>query len=146
MKGRDGMVHLIVVTHGDLGASLIRAVEMIAGKQEKVSACGLFPDQSRDDLKEELEHSLADNEKSFLILIDMYGGSPSITATMLAKGKSNIEVISGVNLPMILEAVMARDNLNLDELAEHLVESTQRSIVRVKKILDEAVEGGDLQS
>ncbi len=136
------MVHVIVVTHGDLGSSLIRAVKMIAGQQDKLMAYGLFPDQSREDLAAELEQGLADQEQSYLILTDMYGGSPSITATMLAKGRDNIEVISGVNLPMILEAVMTRDNLSLEKLAAYIVDNTQKSIVRVKKILDEGLTGG----
>jgi len=123
------MINLVIVTHGDLGDALIRTTEMIAGPSEGLFAVSLRPDESPEGLGDKLAAVLRPIEgQETILLIDLFGGTPyNVAARQVLK--KNVECLTGVNLPMLLELVMARDNAaSLAALAESITQKGQESI------------------
>ena len=131
------MIGILVVTHADLGSALIDTVEFILGKeQEKLLAVSINiqdnPDSLRKKIKTGIKKVRTDN--GVLILTDMFGGTPSnLSYSFLEEG--HVEVISGVNLPILLKAVNARKKLDMEALTSVLVELGKKSISLASGIL-----------
>jgi len=129
------MIHIVVVSHGDLGEALIRAAEMIAGPTEGLYAVSLRPDDSPESLGEKLEATLqviAGQET--LLLIDLFGGTPyNVGARQVLK--ENVECVTGANLPMLLELIMSRDEASLSELAQDITRAGQESVKNLGPML-----------
>jgi len=123
------MINLVIVAHGDLGDALIRATEMIAGPSEGLFAVSLRPGESPEGLGDKLAAALRPIEgQETILLIDLFGGTPyNVAARQILK--ENVECVTGVNLPILLELVMARDNAaSLAALAESITQKGQQSI------------------
>jgi len=129
------MINLVIVSHGDLGAALIRAAEMIAGPTEGLYAVPLLPGDSPEALGEKLEAALQPIQgQDTLLLIDLFGGTPyNVGARQVLK--PNVECVTGVNLPMLLELIMARDGASLKELAADITRLGQESIKNLRPLL-----------
>jgi PTS system mannose-specific IIA component len=123
------MISLLVVTHGNLGKELINSAELIAGKQDDVVSLGLFLEDGIDNFKERVHEKIlsTDQGEGVLVFVDLYGGSPcNVTAMSMRSQKdleqSKVECITGVNLPMILEAMTMRKSMSLRELKNHCMQ------------------------
>ena len=129
------MFNIIVVSHGDLGEALLRAVEMIAGPQERVFAVGIEPGQSPDAFSDALEEMLRETAPApTLVLIDLLGGTPyNVAARRVVAGR--VECITGANLPMLLELVMSRDELPLSDLAASIEKAGRESVRNLRPLL-----------
>ncbi|MBQ4178802.1 MAG: PTS fructose transporter subunit IIA [Elusimicrobia bacterium] len=132
------MINIMILSHCELTKELIKTAEVIAGKQENL----FYIDQ---DIKNENLISLQgkiseilkkiNNDKGTLILTDMLGGTPCNASVLLTKS-FNIEVLTGVNLPMILSAVFASKTVNTaKELADKVLADGKKSIVNAKQLL-----------
>lgn len=114
-------IPLLLVTHGHLGAAFIEAMEDVAGIQKDVKSFHISAEDDLDEKKEELACILRNyqDRPGVLILTDMFGGIPSNMAMSEAGVLKNVELISGVNLPMLVKLVNLRekDVLSLHELA-----------------------------
>lgn len=118
------MIGILLITHGNLGREFIKSSELIIGKQSGVSALGLFHGDSIEEFNNTVKDNILkmDQGKGVLVLVDIFGGSPSNVTFLNLKeigGKVNFKYITGVNMPMFLEACMMRGLLELDELADH---------------------------
>ncbi len=123
------MISLLVVTHGNLGKELIKSAELIAGKQDDVAALGLFLEDGIDSFKERVNDKIQslNRGEGVMVFVDLYGGSPCNVMAINMKDQKNlkqseIECISGVNLPMILEAMTMRKSMSLRELKNHCMQ------------------------
>lgn len=131
------MIGILVVTHANLASTLIETLEFILGKeQENLLPISIDikedPDSLRKKIKQGISKLMSDN--GVLIFTDMFGGTPSNLAySFLEEGK--IEVISGVNLPLLLKAVTAREKMDMETLTTSLVEHGKRSISLASGIL-----------
>ncbi len=131
------MTGILVVTHGNLASTLIETLEFIMGKeQENLLPISIDikedPDSLRKKIKQGISKVMTDN--GVLIFTDMFGGTPSNLAySFLEEGK--VEVISGVNLPLLLKAVTARKKMDMETLTTSLVEHGKRSISLASGIL-----------
>ncbi len=99
------MVGLVVVTHGNLASELVRTAQLILGPLEQVQAVGFHPHEPENDMFARLESAVTamDTGDGVLILVDMFGGTPSnLSLRLLQPGK--VEVVTGVSLPMLLKA------------------------------------------
>ncbi|HQU02928.1 MAG TPA: PTS fructose transporter subunit IIA, partial [Acetobacteraceae bacterium] len=98
------MIGLVLVTHGDLGLSLRSAMEHVVGKQKAVATVCVGADAQIEDLRVELTGRIADVDHGdgVVLLTDMFGGTPSNLA-MSMMVRPDIEVIAGVNLPMLVK-------------------------------------------
>jgi len=131
------MTGILIVTHANLGASLIDTLEFILGaKQEKLDAISIDIKQDPESLRKKIKRGIKDVycENGVIILTDMFGGTPSNLAyAFLEEGK--VEVISGVNLPILLKAVTTREKMEIKELTAALIEHGKKSISLASDIL-----------
>jgi len=129
------MINVVVVTHGDFGEALIRAAEMIVGPQENVRAVALLPEESPDGFGDKLDAALADVDgQDTLLLIDLFGGTPCNVSSRQVL-RANTEVITGMNMAMVIEALTSRDSTPLCELAVRVTEAGQKAVVNLKPLL-----------
>ena len=103
------MIGLVLVTHGRLAAEFVTAMEHVVGPQEAIEAICIGPDDDMEGRRKDIADAIAkvDQGKGVIILTDLFGGTPSNLAISLMKGE-NVEVIAGVNLPMLIRLEGAR--------------------------------------
>jgi len=129
------MINVVVVTHGDFGQALVRSAEMIVGAQENVRAVALLPEESPTGFGDKLDAALADLEgQDILLLIDLFGGTPCNVASRKVL-QANTEVITGMNMAMLIEALTSRDCMPLSELVVQVTEAGQKAVVDLKPLL-----------
>ncbi len=137
------MIGIMVVAHGALAEELINSVGMIMGRVPLLRGVGLGSDQGLDDLEREIEKAWRGLEQGgaeqVLVLVDMFGGSCSNVAARMVSEKEakQAAVITGVNLPMVLEAAIDRDLYSLEALVNKIVEAGRKSIVDVRAVMAE---------
>ncbi|HOW99984.1 MAG TPA: PTS sugar transporter subunit IIA [Deltaproteobacteria bacterium] len=130
------MVGIIVVAHGRLAEALSEAAEMIVGRMEGFRACSFFQGSEVDKLRKTLKTSIKEvnTGQGVIILTDMFGGTPSnISLSFLEEGE--LEVITGVNLPMVITALTKREGKSLKDLAQTLKEQGSHNISIASEIL-----------
>jgi PTS system mannose-specific IIA component len=131
------MIGIVVVTHSQLGEALIEAAEFIVGSRpEGVVSVSIDLNQNVDKLREKVAAGIkkAGREQGVLLLTDMFGGTPSnISYSFLEEGR--VEVLSGVNLPILVHAMNSRDKMGLSELAAGLETFGRKSITLASGIL-----------
>ncbi|WP_057874089.1 PTS sugar transporter subunit IIA [Loigolactobacillus rennini] len=106
------MIAIIVASHGKFSESILESSRMIFGDQEKVQAVTFMPNESTDDLKKKFENAMATfaPEDQILFLIDLFGGSPfNVASQIVAENLNKYALITGLNLPLLLEAYTVRD-------------------------------------
>jgi mannose PTS system EIIA component len=123
------MIGLIVVTHGNLAREFVAALEHVVGPQQQIAAISIFPD---DDM-EERRNAIIEAAKSVntgdgvIILTDMFGGTPSnLSISVMDAG--NIEVIAGVNLPMLVKLARVREEAALGDALKQAQEAGRKYI------------------
>ncbi|MBP8984923.1 MAG: PTS sugar transporter subunit IIA [Syntrophobacterales bacterium] len=137
--GRMSMVGVLIITHGDLGRELINAAEMIKGPLEGVVFVSVNYSKGVEDLKKEIKASIkkVDSGDGTLIFTDLFGGTPSnISLSFLKEGK--VEVVTGVNLPMLLKLDM-RGEKKLSELASLIRDYGRKNIYLASEVLSKEV-------
>lgn len=129
------MVAIIIGTHGKLSQELLRASEMIYGKQNNITTIDFEPEEGTNSLKIKYEEALRrlDISKGVLILVDLFGGSPYNVAINMAMNREEIQVITGVNLPMILGVYSLREKGKFKELVEVAQSSGKLGIIPFKR-------------
>ena len=129
------MVAIIIGTHGKLSQELLRASEMIYGKQNNITTIDFEPEEGTHSLKIKYEEALRrlDISKGVLILVDLFGGSPYNVVINMAMDREEIQVITGVNLPMILGVYSLREKGELKELVEVAQSSGKLGIIPFKR-------------
>ena len=101
------MIGILVVTHGNVARELVNALEMIIGAQERVEALSIDWEVDVDEAKGHIGKAIAlCGKKSVLVLTDMFGGTP--TNLVLPFAGEEVEVVTGVNLPMLIKACQIR--------------------------------------
>ena len=131
------MTGIVIVTHGQLGDALIEAAQLIIGeKPEAVASVSISTQPNADKMREKIEKKIKEVNQGdgILILTDMFGGSPSnLSYSFLEEGK--IEVISGVNLPILLKSIDVRKKMQLAEGVEKIIDFGKRSVASASSIL-----------
>ncbi|WJZ03663.1 mannose/fructose/sorbose PTS transporter subunit IIA [Corynebacterium freiburgense] len=112
------MVCIIIAAHGKCAPALIDSAEMIAGKLENVHAVTFLPGQGPEDLLEEYGNIVGESTDDLLLLVDLFGGSPFNAGARFVADRDRADVVSGVNIPMLIEVFTAarRPNVTLDKL------------------------------
>lgn len=102
----------MIGTHGVAAEQLLRTTEMLIGEQENVSFIDFIPGENADTLFDKYTQKLADldTSKGVLFLVDTWGGSPFNAASRIVNENSNYDIITGVNVPMLVETFMCRDD------------------------------------
>ncbi len=131
------MIGIVIVTHKHLGDALIDAAEFILGNRpEAMIPVSINLNENADKLRRKIAEGIkkVDKKKGVLILTDMFGGTPSnLSYSFLEEGR--VEVISGVNLPILIKAANTRKEMELSKLAESLEAYGKKSISLASGIL-----------
>lgn len=128
-------IAIVIGTHGWAAEQLLKTAEMLLGEQENVGWIDFVPGENAETLIEKYNAQLAklDTSKGVLFLVDTWGGSPFNAASRIVVDKEQYEVIAGVNIPMLVETLMARDdNPSFDELVAIAVETGREGVKALK--------------
>ena len=131
------MIGVLVTTHGNVGAELIKAVEMIKGATQGVLHLSMDQTKGVEELKKELTAAIKklDQGQGVLILTDLFGGTPSnIALSLLKTGK--VEVVTGVNLPMLLKLSEMQEGVSLKDFAVYIRDYGMKNIYLASEILN----------
>jgi PTS system mannose-specific IIA component len=122
------MIGLVLVAHAGVAAELLAAAEMIVGRLELAEAVGITPDASAAAVMGSIKEAVARvSGEGAIIMTDMFGGTPSnMGLSFLEEGR--VEVLTGVNLPMVIRFTQDRERLGVVELALKLKESGREGI------------------
>jgi PTS system mannose-specific IIA component len=123
------MIGVVVVTHGQLAIELVNAAEMIVGDLPQFTAVSIGWHDEMNDARDEIAQAIdrVRGEEGVLLLTDMFGGTPSnLGLTFLEKGR--IEVITGVNLPMLIKLASLRGSQDLLAVAMEMREHGRNAI------------------
>jgi len=129
------MIGLVVVCHENMGHELVKAAEMIVGKIEAVATVSVKQESAPEALRDELQAAIkrVDQKHGVMLFTDMFGGTPSNIA--LAALGDTTEVVTGVNLSMIIKFANHRDERSIIELSRLVQEAAQKSIVIASQML-----------
>ncbi len=129
---------VLIVSHYRLGEELLQALRLIVPECPRFYAVGIDPKQSVDEMRSAIAAALheADQGEGVLVLTDMFGGTPSnISLSFLDERK--VEVVTGINLPMLIKLATLTEDKPLDELATFIKEYGQRNISVASELLPE---------
>ena len=136
------MVGIIIVTHGRLGSELLNTLEMIVGRpQENMIAIDILHADKRDNIKDKISKIMKKLDKGdgILILTDLFGGTAcNIGLSFLHN--NHVEVITGINLPMLIKLSTASHTGQLDSLKKILVDYGRHNIVLASEVLNKELE------
>jgi len=130
------VIAIIVITHGQFGQELLRTAQDIAGRQDKVASLSVTPDMGLDQVSQALGDAMQrlSSADGTLILVDMLGGTPCNTSLLKTKDMPS-EIVTGVNLYMLLSSFTHRGDRDLTSLAAKVSEDGRRAIVLAKDLL-----------
>ena len=124
-------IAIVIATHGRAAEQLLKTTEMLLGEQTNVGSVDFIAGENTDTLIEKYQHELSglSTSEGVLFLTDTWGGSPFNAATRLANDQATYNVIAGVNVPMLIETFMARDDgPTLDELIAIALEAGREGV------------------
>ncbi len=123
------MIGLVLVTHGGLAREFIAATEHVVGVQSNIGAVCIEPDDDMDQRRKDILAAVAevDNGAGVIVLTDMFGGTPSNLAISIMD-KAHVEIIAGVNLPMLIKLASIRDSSALADVVASAQEAGRKYI------------------
>lgn len=130
------MIGIVVITHGMLSGQLLATASLIMGSAENVQAVTFTSRDSLDDLRKNAGTAIEPYlEEGCLVLTDIMGGSATNICVEFMKNEK-VEIITGVNLPMLLDAIGRREVADIKELARKVQESGCKSIINLKEFFE----------
>ncbi len=130
------MIGMLLVTHGRLAEELIAALEHVVGPQVNISAVCIGPDDDMEQRRAQILEAVAQAEEGngVVLLTDMFGGTPSNLAISIMD-KANVEVIAGVNLPMLIKLASVRQTESLEQATQSAQEAGRKYINIASRLL-----------
>lgn len=123
------MIGIVIVSHADLAKQFVLAIEHVVGKQKNLTYVCIHPKDDMEKKRKEIIKNIktVDSGKGVIITTDMFGGTPSnLAISNLESGK--VEVIAGVNLPMLVKMISDREKIKLEELVKVSQEAGKKYI------------------
>lgn len=123
------MIGMVVVTHGRLAEEFIAAMEHVVGPQSALQAVSIGPDDDMEQRRQDILDAVSqvDEGSGVILLTDMFGGTPSNLAISIMDS-TNVEVIAGINLPMLIKLASVRAECSMDEAVTAAQESGKKYI------------------
>ena len=138
------MVGIVLASHGELAAGVRQTSSMVFGDQENVAVVSLEPSMGPDDFRANLEKAVAtlEDREQVLFLVDLWGGTPFNQTTAFAKGHDTWAIVTGLSLPMVIEAFSARidPSKTAHEIAAHIVGEARKAVRVLPEELEPAPE------
>jgi PTS system mannose-specific IIA component len=131
-------IGVVIVTHYRLGEEFLQALRLIVPDPPEFRAVAVEPDQSADDMRAAIDAALsaADEGQGVLVLTDMFGGTPSNISLSFLDDR-RVEVVTGLNLPMLIKLATLREEKSLEDLAIFIKDYGRRNISVAREILPE---------
>ena len=131
-------IGVVIVTHYQIGAEFLHALRLIVPNAPDFLSVSIDPKQSVDEMRELIEQALkrADRGAGVLVLTDMFGGTPSNMSLSFVE-ETGVEVVTGLNLPMLIKLATLTEDKTLEELATFIKSYGQRNISVASEILPE---------
>ncbi|AKG34198.1 PTS sugar transporter subunit IIA [Paenibacillus durus] len=136
------MIGVIVGTHGKFSEELLRSTSMVFGELENVAGVTFEPGESVNGLVDKFKAALdtIDWSDGLIFLVDLFGGSPYNAASRIAANYENMDIVSGVNLPMIVDVMVNRSTEQLGDLADLAIRAGQDSMKSFRSIKNSQTE------
>jgi mannose PTS system EIIA component len=130
------MVGILVVSHGRLAETLISSVEFLVGNLHKIRGVPIWPKDQEKEVEDRIKKKMVEvnDGEGVLILTDILGGTPT-NLSLSCSQNEKVEVVTGVNLPMLLTLSSYRKGKSLEEISRLAKKSGRRSIILAKKLL-----------
>ena len=138
------MIGMVLVTHGRLAEELRHAMEHVVGPQQAVATVCIGPDDDMERTRADIRQSIADVDQGdgVVVLTDMFGGTPSNLAMQMANGERPVEVLAGVNLPVLVKLAKLRGSEPLAEAVDHALAAGRKYMASGR----EMAAGGPVQT
>jgi PTS system mannose-specific IIA component len=132
------MIGLVIVTHGRLAEEFISALEHIVGPQKRVESVCIGPEDNMENRRGDILAAVdrAEGGAGVIVLTDMFGGTPSNLAISILK-EANVEVLAGVNLPLLVKLASVRKSADLEEAVTEAYAAGRKYIKRSSELLDQ---------
>ncbi len=132
-------IGVVIVTHYELGDQFLQALRLIVPDAPEFLSVSVAPDQPVDELRSAIGARLAqaDHGDGVLVLTDMFGGTPS-NMSLSFLGEHHVEIVTGVNLPMLIKLATLGEEKSLEDLARFIKEYGQRNISVAIELVPEA--------
>ena len=113
------MISVLISTHGNTASRLLDTTEMIIGKQDNVAAVDFERGMGADDLRAKIDEALKnlDQSEGVLFLVDLFSGTPFNVSSQIALADEKMDIVTGVNVPMLLETLFAREATDIRTVA-----------------------------
>ena len=123
------MIGMVLVTHGRLALELVSALEHVVGPQSQVASICIGPDDDMEQRREDIVAAVekAESGSGVVVLTDMFGGTPSNLAISIMEN-ANVEVIAGVNLPLLIKLASLRSSTTLSDAVVQAQEAGRKYI------------------
>ena len=130
------MIGVVIVTHGRLAHEFRAALEHVVGPQEQLETVSIGPDDDLDERRADMLAALArvDNGNGVVVLTDMFGGTPS-NLSISCMSRPKVEVIAGINLPMLVKLAKVRNELPLPEAVAAAQEAGRKYVTIASRVL-----------
>lgn len=125
------MVGIILASHGEFAEGIDQSGSMIFGEQANVKPCILKPSEGPQDIRKKMEDAIAsfDQQDEILFLVDLWGGTPFNQASALKDGHESWAIVTGLNLPMLIEAYASRMSMDTaHEIAMHIAKTAKEGV------------------
>ena len=133
------MIGLVLVTHGRLAEEFVVAMEHVVGKQDRIATISIGPEDDMEGRRADIATAIreVDSGRGVIVLTDLFGGTPSnLAISLLEAGK--VEVIAGINLPMLIRLGGARKTMKVTEAVAAAREAGKKYITVASEVLGEA--------
>jgi mannose PTS system EIIA component len=133
---KNAMIGMVLVTHGRLACEFRSALEHVVGPQKQLSVITIDPDDDMDGRRQDIMDAIhgVDTGAGVVVLTDMFGGTPSNLAISAMNG-SNVEVVAGINLPMLIKLASVRDDAKLQDAVVQAQDAGRKYINVASRIL-----------
>ena len=130
------MIGVVLVTHGNLATELVKVMEHVVGPQDQLTTITIDPDDDMEKRREDILNSVqfVDKGLGVIILTDMFGGTPSNLAISIME-QAKIDIIAGVNLPMLIKLASVRSTETISEAVAQAREAGQKYILVAAQVL-----------
>lgn len=132
------MIGMVLVTHGNLANEFVGALQHVLGDQKQIATVCIGPDDNMEKRRIDIIQSIAevDKGKGVILLTDMFGGTPSNLAISVMDQK-NVEVITGINLPMLIKMASVRNTSNMTDTVNYAQEAGRKYINIAKQLISQ---------
>ncbi|KAF2988821.1 PTS sugar transporter subunit IIA [Methylocystis sp. MJC1] len=131
------MIGMVLVTHGHLATEFRAALEHVVGPQKQLVSISIGPEDDMERRRADILEAIhkADSGDGVVLLTDMFGGTPSNLAISVMNG-GNVEVLAGVNLPMLIKLASVRDTATLDQAVLQAQDAGRKYVYIASRVLN----------